>query len=135
MWLTHLIFLSYFSGLKPNWRKSEISTNGVLTGVQVAVWGMCCVDLNNSKLKISATHLSYNEQLKEKKKFKTIIDIQRVLKIWKMRKLTLEEKIVIFKTIAILIIFFQWFVSTVPKYVVNELEKNTKGFFMEQLYS
>ena len=47
--------------------------------------------------------------------------MQGVLKIWKMRRLTLEGKIVIFKTIAISKIVFQAFIATVPKHIVNEL--------------
>ena len=53
------------------------------------------------------THFSYNKKLKEEKKSKTLTDIQRVLKIWKMRNLTLERKIVIFKTKEISKIVFQ----------------------------
>ena len=48
-----------------------------------------------------------------------------------MRNLTLEEKIVIINNIAISKIVFQSFITTVPKYVVNELEKIQKTFFME----
>ena len=45
-----------------------------------------------------------------------------------MRNLTLERKI-IFKTIAISKIFFKLFITTVLKYVVNELEKWLKRLF------
>ena len=45
-----------------------------------------------------------------------------------MRNLILEGKIVILKTIAILKIVFQSFIATVPKYVVNELEKIENTF-------
>ena len=45
-----------------------------------------------------------------------------------MRNLTLERKI-IFKTIAISKIFFQLFITTILKYVVNELEKWLKRLF------
>ena len=84
-------FFSYFSGLKPNLTKSEIAGIGVLKGVQVAVCGMRCIDLNVDTLKILGTHFSYNEKLKEEKNFyKIVTDMQRVLKIWKMRMLTLE---------------------------------------------
>ena len=55
--------------------------------------------------------------------------MQRVLKIWKMRRLTLEEKIVFFKTIAISKIVFQAFITTAPKHIVNELKKIQKAFF------
>ena len=68
------------------------------------------IDLKVDLLKILGTHFSYNEKLKEGKKFyKIVTDMQRVLKIWKMGRLTLEGKIVIFKTIAISKIVFQAF--------------------------
>ena len=74
---------------------------GVLTGFQLAVCAMRCMDLNINTLKILGTHFSNNKELKEEKKFsKTVTNIQRMLKIWKIRKLTLEGKIVIFETIA-----------------------------------
>ena len=57
---------SYFSGLKPN-LKSEIAGIRALKGVQVAVCGLHCIDLNNDTLKISGTLFSYNEKLKEEK--------------------------------------------------------------------
>ena len=83
---------------------------------------MRCIDLNIDTLKILGTHFSYNEKLKEEKIFyKIVIDMQRALKIWKMRKLTLEGKIVIFKTISISKIVFQAFITTVRKHIVNEL--------------
>ena len=54
---------------------------GVLKGVQMAVCGMGCIDLNDDTLKILGTHFSYNEKLKEEKKYKSATDNQRVLKI------------------------------------------------------
>ena len=42
---------SEFSGLKLNLSKCEITGIGVLKGFQVAVCGMCCVDLKNDILK------------------------------------------------------------------------------------
>ena len=56
-------FFSFFSGLKPNLRKSEMVGIGVLKGVQVAIFSMRCIDLNNNTLKILATHFSYNKKL------------------------------------------------------------------------
>ena len=126
---TFYIF-SYFSGLKPNLTKSEIASIGVLKGVQVAVCGMCCIDLKIDTLKILGTHFSYNKKLKEEKNFyNTLTDIQQVSEIWKMRKLTLEGKIVIFKTKVISKIVFQTFITTVPKHITNELKKIQKAFF------
>ena len=73
----------------------------------MAVCGIRFIDLNIDTLKILSTHFSYNEKLKEKKNFyKIVTDMQQVLKIWKIRKLALEEKIIIFKTMAISKIIF-----------------------------
>ena len=102
---------------------------GNLKGVQVAVFGLRCIDINNDTLKILDTHFFYNEKLKKENNFyKTVTDIQRVLKIWRKRNLTLEEKIVIFKTIAISKIVFQSFIITVQKHIINELKKIQKAF-------
>ena len=46
-------------------------------------------------------------------------------------KLTLEEKILIFKTLALSKIIFQAFVTPIPIYVVTELEKIHKSFLWE----
>ena len=70
----------------------------------MAVCGLLCINLNYT-LKILDTHFSYNEKL-IKEKNKTVTDIHRVIKKWKMRNLTLEGKIVIFKTIVIVKIVF-----------------------------
>ena len=60
---------SFFSGLKPNFKESEIAGIGALKGVQVAVCGLGCIDLNNDTLKMLGTHFSYNKELKEEKNF------------------------------------------------------------------
>ena len=73
----------------------------------LAVFGMRCVDLKNDTLKILRTHFSYKEKLKDERNFyTTVTNIQQALKIWKMRNLTLEGEIVIFKTHAISKIVF-----------------------------
>ena len=98
----------------------------------MAVCGIRFIDLNIDTLKILGTHFSNNEKLKEEKKlYKIVANMQRVLKIWKMTKLTLERKILIFKTIAISKVVFQAFVTPVPKHIVNELKKIQKTFFLE----
>ena len=62
---------------------------------------------------------------KEKKsnRYEKIVDIQRVLKIWKTRNLTLEVKMVYFKAVVISKFAFQSFKTTSQ----NKLEK--KAFF------
>ena len=103
---------------------------GTLKGVQVTFFGMRYIDLNIDILKMLDTYFSYNEKLKERKNFyKIVTDMQRVLKMLKMRMLKLERKIVFYKTIAISKIFFQALIRTVSKRIVNEIKKNTKSFF------
>ena len=67
------LFSVYFSGLKPNLTKSEISGIGVLKGVQLAVCGMRYIDLNIDTLKTLGTHFPYNEKLEEEKIFYEIV--------------------------------------------------------------
>ena len=122
---------SRFSGLRPNLRKCEIAGIGVLKGVKVAGCAMQCVDLVLDTIKILGTHFSYNEKLKEERNFCLITaNIQRVLKLWKLQNLTLEGKVLIFKTLALSEIIFQTFVTPIPIYVVTEPEKIQKSFFI-----
>ena len=76
------------------------------------------------------SHLSYNKKLKEDKIFYTVVkNNQQVLKIWKMRNLTLEAKIFIFKALAMSSkTDFQSLITTVPRYIVNQLAKIQKAF-------
>ena len=67
------LFSVYFSGLKPNLTKSEISGIGVLKRVQLAVCGMRYIDLNIDTLKTLGTHFPYNEKLEEEKIFYEIV--------------------------------------------------------------
>ena len=60
-----------------------------------------------------------------------IANIQRVLKLWKLQNLTLEGKILIFKTLALSKIIFQAFVIPIPIYVVTEIEKVQKSFLWQ----
>ena len=103
---------SRFSGLRPNLSKCEIAGIGVLKGVKLAVCGIHCVHLVLDTIKIFGAHPSYNEKLKEERNICLMIaNIQRVLKLWKRRSLTLEGKTLIFKTLALSKIIFQAFVT------------------------
>ena len=55
-----------------------------------------------------------------KKNYKTVTDIQRVLTLWEIRKLALEEKIAIFKTIVISKIVFQSFLTTIRRHIMSK---------------
>ena len=82
---------SCFIGLK-----CGIAGIGVLKGVKVAVSGVQRVDLVSDTIKILGTHFSYNEKLKDERKFCLIIgNIQCVIKLSKLRNHTLEGKILL----------------------------------------
>ena len=90
----------------------------------MAACGTRCVDLKNDIFKMLGTHFSYSKKPKVERNFyTTVTNIQRVLKIWKMRNLTLERKIVIFKTLEVSKIVFQSMITPAPRHIVNELER------------
>ena len=63
---------------------------------------MKCVNLNNETVKILGVHFSYNKNLEQDKKFSDyILKIESILKLWRMRQLTLEGRITVFKSLAI----------------------------------
>ena len=119
---------SDFSGLKPNTTRCEVAGIGVLNGVQVAVCGMKCTDLINETIKVLGAYFSYNQKIKDDKNFYNISNIQGVLNLWRMINLTLEGRIVIFKTFAILKIVFLALLTKIPHQAVKELEKIQKSF-------
>ena len=95
--MSELNTFSKFSGLKSNETKCEIAGIGVLNGVQVALCGIKCVDLNNETMKILGDHFSYNKNLEQDKNFcEHIVKIENILKLWRMRQLTLEGRITVF---------------------------------------
>ena len=85
--MNELNIFSNFSGLKHNETKCEIAGIGVLNGVQVALCGMKCVNLNKETVKILGVHFSYNKNLEQDKNFcKHIVKIEIILKLWRMRQ-------------------------------------------------
>ena len=93
---------SKFSVLKPNKIKCEIAGIGALKGVQVALCGMRCIDLVSNTVKILGLYYSYNEKLEIQENFKWhMINIEKILQIWRMRDLSIAGKITVFKTLAI----------------------------------
>ena len=69
---------------------------------KVAVCGIKCIDLTKDAIKILGFFFPYNETIELVQNFKiTIIGIEKVLRMWRRRNLTLECKIIIFKTLAL----------------------------------
>ena len=58
------------------------------------------VNLNSETVKILGVHFSYNKNLEQDKNFSEhILKIESILKLWRMRQLTLEGRITVFKSL------------------------------------
>ena len=91
---------------------------GALNGVQLAVYGRKYINLRNEVIKILGTYFWYNKMIREESNFlKVVSNGQNVLKLWWLRNLTLEERIVVFKSLAISKIIFQALIATVPSHI------------------
>ena len=83
--------LSIYFGLKPKKSKCETAGINVLKGVSLELCGMECIDLTKNLVKVLGIHFSYNEKIEKEENFiKLIKKIENVLKIWRMRNLTVE---------------------------------------------
>ena len=97
--LNTINYFSSFTGLKPNLSKYEVAGIGALKGVKVAICGMKCIGLTKEVIKLLRVFFSYDKNLQLENNFrKTILNIDRILKMWRQRNLTLEGKIIILKT-------------------------------------
>ena len=68
---------------------------------------------------------------KKQKIFCDISNIQGVLNLWRMRNLTLEGRMVVFKTLTVSKKVFRALLTKIPNQVVIDLEKKTKIFSLE----
>ena len=102
---------------------------GVLKSVKGAVYGIKCNDLCNDTIKIIEIHFLHNKEKRNEKNFlESITKIRNVLKVWRMRRLTLESKIIVFKTWEISKIVFLSLMSKVPAEIISELKRIQKSF-------
>ena len=110
-----------FSGLKINNAKCDIVGIGVKKGVKMALCGM---DLTDDVIKILGIYFSYNKKIEQEKNFLNhIIKIQNILKLWKLRNLTIEGRIVVFKSLAISKLIDLALVTEIPTTTINFLTK------------
>ena len=130
--MNELNIFSNISGLKPNKTKCEIAGIGVLNGVQVALCGMKCVNLNNETVKILGVHFSYNKNLEQDKKFSEhILKIESILKLWRIRQLTLEGRITVFKSLAISKVVHLLLITKLHNNTIDLMYKIQKNFIWQ----
>ena len=115
---------SLFSGLNANFSKCEIAGLGSLKGVLEAVCSLKPIDLTTDTIKILGVHFSYNSTLKVQNNFlDTVKSIQQALRFWNRRILSLEGKMVIFKTLTISKIVYLAFLTVIPNSLIDELQR------------
>ena len=61
-----------------------------------------------------------------------IVKTESVIKLWRMRNLTIEGKGLVFKSLAIFKIFHQSLTTTVPQAIITQLNNIQKRLYMEQ---
>ena len=122
-------FLNDLLSLKANFSKCEIAGLSSLKGVLEAVCGLKSFNLTTDTIKILRIHFSYNSTLKVQNNFlDTIKSIQKVLRFWNRRILSLEIRIIIFKTLAISIIVYLAFLTVIPNSLIEGLQRIQKTF-------
>ena len=118
---------SSFSDLGPNMSKCEIAGIVSLKGVETAVCGMKNIDSTKDAVKIIGISFSYNKAIQNELNFRTTIS-KVVLKLWRMRRLSLEGKVIVFKSLTISKIVFLSLLTNFPNNIVEELIKIQKNF-------
>ena len=83
------------------------------------------IDLTKDVVKIIGIIFSYNEAIQNKLNFRaTISKIQAVLKLWRLWRLSLEGKIIGFKSLVVSKHFCLFLLASVPNNIVEELQKS-----------
>ena len=86
--------------------------------------GKDCINLTEDVIKILAIYFSYNKKLEQEKNFLNyIVKIQNILKLWKVRNLTIEGRVVAFKSLAISKLSHLALVTEIPTTTINLLTK------------
>ena len=102
---------------------------GPLKSVEMAVCGMQSVDLTRDAIKILGIYFSYNINLMNQKNYcKAITSIHGIFKLWRMRNISIESKIVVFKMLAISRLAYLALLTIIPNHITDEGAKIQKSF-------
>ena len=97
----------------------------------MAVCGMQSVDLTRDAIKVLGVYFSYNINLMNQKNYcQAITNIHGILKLWRVRNLSIEGKIVlfIFMTLAIFKLVYLALLTVIPDHITDEVTKIQKSF-------
>ena len=90
---------------------------------------MECIDLMFNAIKILGVYYSYDKSLENQKNFiNLVLKIEKLLRLWMMRNLSIAGKITVYKTLAISKIAHLALVKIIPISTILELDKIKKYF-------
>ena len=93
---------------------------------------MKCVNLNNGSVEILGVHFSYNKNLElDQKVCKHIVKIDNILRLWRMRQLTLEGRITVFKSLTVSKVIHLLPVTKLHNNTIDLLHKIQKNFIWQ----
>ena len=117
-------------GLSPNFSKCEIASISLLKYAKVALCGgLKSLDLTKESIQIIGVHICYNTKLQDDTNLcMTVKNICNVIKLWRMRHLSLEGKITIFKSLALSKVVYLAVLTIVLKSIIEELNEIQKKF-------
>ena len=91
-------------------------------------------DLITETIKILGVHFSYHEKLKTQKNLaKSITNMLNFLNLWRMRNISLEGKIIIFKTLALSKTVYLTLITSFSKQLIEEIQRIQKAFIWNNL--
>ena len=100
--------------------------------MKLAAYGIKCINLtdkNKNAIKILGILFSYNKNIEVEQNFKkTIIGIEKVLRMGPRRNLTLEGKIIIFKTLTLSKFVFLAQVLSIPNEITTTVKRIQEEF-------
>ena len=97
-------------------------------GFRGLIWNKC-LNLETQTVKILGIHFSYNKELMNNKNFLTIIKkIESTLIPWSKRLLTLEGRILVFKTLAFSKIVYISYLTDLPPGIIDQLHSIQSKF-------
>ena len=95
----------------------------------MAVYGMESIDLTRDAIKILGIHFSYNINLMNQNNYcRAITNIQGILKLWRMRNLSIKGKIAVFKTLAISKLVYMALLTVIPNHITDKVAKIQRSF-------
>ena len=103
---------------------------GALKRVKVAICGIKGIDLTKEALKILGVFFSYDKNLQLENNFRqTILSIERILEMWRRRNLTMEDKIIIFITLALSNVTFLAQILVILNQLIDALQQIQKYIY------